>query len=176
MVSVQRPISFQIELPLTIRQATYTDLKELEWNGEFIHLRNLFQRSFHEQQKGSRLMLVVDCNGNLVGRLFIVFKGKNPKLANGETCAYLYSFQVMEMFQNRGIGTRLLDEAESMLREGNFQKVTISVAKTNHLALRLYDRRGYKIFAENSGKWRYLDHRGKIQQVDEPAWLLEKSL
>jgi ribosomal protein S18 acetylase RimI-like enzyme len=89
---------------------------------------------------------------------------------------YLYAFRVMEMFRGHGIGTWLLQEAENIIVDRGLEWSTIAVAKENHSARRLYERLGYQKFAEDSGRWSYLDHKGIVRHVHEPCWLLEKHL
>lgn len=167
---------FSVHFTLTIRQAQREDMRKLEWRGEFSHLRELFERSYREQLFGRRHLLVADSGGYPVGRLFILLNGHNAKRANGSTHAYLYSLQVMSLFQGKGIGTRLIDAAEALLRQRGFAVVSIAVAKDNPRAQALYERLGYVVVDENEGRWQYRDHRGKQQDVHEPCWILEKSL
>jgi hypothetical protein len=35
---------------------------------------------------------------------------------------------------------------------------------------------GYHTIAEDPGRWTYLDPQGQLQEVEEPAWLMEKML
>jgi ribosomal protein S18 acetylase RimI-like enzyme len=169
-------LNFSIAFNITVRQARYEDIANLEWYGQFKHFRRLFQRSYREQVEGRRILLVADSNGFPIGRLFIQFHSKNKRTSDGVTKAYLYSFHIMEMLRGYGIGTRMMDVAESILIERGFKIATIAVAKDNDGALRLYKGRGYTIFGEDEGKWRYYDHRGQLQHVHEPAYLLEKYL
>jgi ribosomal protein S18 acetylase RimI-like enzyme len=176
MTAQDEGLQFAIALNITIRPARYEDIAKLEWHGEFKHFRNLFQRSYREQIEGRRLLLVADSNGYPIGRLFMQFQSKNKVTSDGKTRAYLYSFHVMDLLRGHGIGNRMMDVAEAMLVERGFKYGTIAVAKDNVGALRLYERRGYRVFSEDEGKWRYYDHRGFLQHVHEPAYLLEKLL
>ena len=56
-------------------------------------------------------MLVADCNDFPIGHIFIQLSSGEQHIADGRRRAYLYSLRVMDMFQGRGIGTRLIDEA-----------------------------------------------------------------
>jgi ribosomal protein S18 acetylase RimI-like enzyme len=170
------PSVMTVQLSVSIRLAEKSDIPKLEWYGQYIHFRNLLRRAYREQQRGRRLLLVADCNGFPIGQVFLQLASTNELIADGHTRAYLYSFRVMEMFQGQGIGTRLLKDAETMLIEHGFKMATLSVAKTNPDAMRLYQRNGYRVFAEDAGRWNYVDHRGITQYVDEPCWVLEKFL
>ena len=167
---------FDVTTTITIRQMKKRDLKLLEWYGQFRHFRNLFLRSYRGQQQGNRYLLIAESNNFPVGRLFIRLNSHNAKIADGRNRAYLYSFQVMDMFRGQGIGTRMIHTAEHILRTKRFKIACIAVAKENAGALRLYQREGYSIYDEDEGHWQYLDHRGRLQHVHEPCYLLEKRL
>lgn len=170
------PFSIHIQLPIIIRQAEQSDLRALEWYGQFAHFRALFRRSYREQLAGRRLLLVADSGGYVIGRLFIQFVGPNPQVADGYSRGYLYSFHVTELFRGYGIGTRLIESAETILVERGFEWATLAVAKNNLRALKLYRRRGYQLFGENHHVWRYTDHKGVRREIFEPSWMLEKHL
>lgn len=164
-----------IQLDITFRLAKRTDLPKLEWYGEYSHFRTVFRRTFSEQEQRRRLMLIADCADFPIGHIFIQLNSSRS-LWDTRTRAYFYSLRVMEMFRGKGIGTRLLEEAETMVHELGCGWTTIAAAKDNPGARRLYERMGYRIFAEDNGDWSYIDHEGKLQNVHEPCWVLEKKL
>jgi ribosomal protein S18 acetylase RimI-like enzyme len=163
-------------MPITVRIATHADLSKLEWYRQYSHYRQLFRRTFRDQQAGRRLMLVAATGDFPIGMVFIQFQSLEHKVADGRSRAYLYSLPVMEMFRGKGVGTRLIQEAESLIQDRGFQWATIAVAKDNHNARRLYERLGYGIFKDDPGQWSFLDHRGQVRHVSEPCWLLQKNL
>lgn len=165
-----------LAVPITVRPAQQADIPRLEWYGQYAHFRTLFQRAYAEQKQGQRMILIADCQGFPIGHIFIQLHSKNTLIAEKDQRAYLYSFRVMEMFQRMGVGTRLILEAERLLHEHGYNTVTIAVSKTNHAARRLYERLGYKIFAQDSGQWSYIDHTGQARHINDPCWLLEKNL
>ena len=156
-----------------LRLAQRRDIPRLEWFGEYSHFRNVFRRTYHEQQQGKRLMLLADYNDFPIGQVFVQLRSQNTRIADGRYRAYLYSFRVMEMFRGQGLGTRLMLAAETLLQKRGYSSATIAVAKDNHGALRLYDRLGYHKFASDPGEWHYVDHHGNTREVIEPCWLLE---
>jgi len=176
LTMINEPGALSLNLKITLRPAREDDIPKLEWYGQFRHYRNLFRRAFNEQQTGRRLILVADCNGFPVGQIAIQFQGGTARIADGQQRGYLYSFRVMEMFRGQGLGTRLIDEAQRQLLVRGFSWATIAVAKDNPGALRLYERLGFVRFTDDPGRWNYIDHRGRVRQVDEPCWILEKRL
>lgn len=176
MTAQDNRFEYSVTLQITIRELEYADLAKLEWFGQFKHYRRLFLKSYRGHQEGSRLMLVADLNGFPIGRLFIQLRGQNARFNDRKRRAYLYSFHVMDMFQRQGIGTHLINAAETILIDHRYEVATIAVAKENEGALRLYQRQGYQIYGEEEGRWRYYDHRNILRQVHEPCWVLEKAL
>jgi ribosomal protein S18 acetylase RimI-like enzyme len=157
-----------------IRHVTEADLAALEWDGEYRRFRRLYRTAFEEARLGERALLIAEVDGRVVGQIFVQLQG--TLLGQPETTGYLYAFRVRPPFRNQGIGTSLVAEAEAVLRRHGLTRAVIAVAKENEPALRLYERLGYVRFGEDSGEWSYIDDHGRIQDVVEPAFLLEKTL
>lgn len=170
----RRAISLQIDVKF--RFAEEEDLPKLEWYGQYTHFRRVFQRAYEDQLAGRRLMLLADVNGWPIGQVFIQLESLDDSLAHLGKRGYLYSLRVMDHLQRGGIGTALVREAESILISEGYSSVSIAAAKDNPGARRLYERLGYRVFMEDSGRWSYIDHEGRTRHVSEPCWVLEKYL
>lgn len=172
--------SYDLAVPVTLRYARADDLPKLEWYGQYAHFRAVFRRTLHEQQEGRRLMLVADSSGFPIGQLFVHFHELQAGGLFARTekyrRAYFYSLRVMEMFRGLGLGTQMLATAERIARESDCTLATISAAKDNLRARRLYERLGYRIVSEDEGNWSYTDQHGRVRYVHEPCWVLEKVL
>jgi ribosomal protein S18 acetylase RimI-like enzyme len=175
MMAAEHP-ALAVTFQICFRAARADDLPKLEWYGAYAHFRELFARSFREQQLGRRLMLIADSGGFPVGHIFLQYTSGALMDTEAGQRSYLYSLRVMDMFQRRGIGTRLIHEAESVLRVKGTRWATIAVAKDNIQAIRLYERLGYWIFSDDPGIWSYRDHEGTTRTVYEPCWLLQKEI
>jgi ribosomal protein S18 acetylase RimI-like enzyme len=162
--------------PMKIRFATSEDLEALEWDGEYSHYRRLFERAIEEAQHGRRILLLAEIEGQLVGQLFVQLTTRAKSSTEGVSSGYLYAFRVKPPYRNRGVGSQLIHEAESNLSDRGILRAVISVEKRNVAARRLYERAGYAVIRENSGEWSYIDHEGKLREVREPAFVLEKWL
>ncbi|TVR21068.1 MAG: GNAT family N-acetyltransferase [Anaerolineaceae bacterium] len=168
--------TFRLMADVRVRSAVRDDLQKLEWYGQYTHYRNIIGRAYQEQKRGHRLLLVADFGGFPIGQLFVQYAAQNRRIADGATRAYLYAFRVFELFRGRGVGTYLLGCAEAILQDRGFRWATIAVARDNEGAFRLYRRLGYRIVAEDSGHWHYIDHQGITRHVHEPSWVMEKKL
>jgi ribosomal protein S18 acetylase RimI-like enzyme len=156
---------------VVIRNGQDDDLPGMEWEGEYRRYRRLYKLAMDESKAGRRFVLVAEVAGRIVGQIIVQLNRAEPA-ATG----YLYAFRVRPEWRNRGIGTRLIVEAESALVRLGFQRALIAVARDNPRARQLYERMGYTLFAEDTGEWSFIDDRGQLQRVVEPSWLLEKFL
>ncbi|MFQ5921826.1 MAG: GNAT family N-acetyltransferase [Anaerolineales bacterium] len=162
--------------PVRIRFATAADLKALEWDGEYTHYGRLFKRAIDEARHGRRILLLAEIKEQVVGQIFVQLTTRATFSTKGASSGYLYAFRVKPQYRNRGVGSQLLHEAEANLAARGFRRAVISVAKRNLAARRLYERAGYAVFTEDSGEWSYIDHEGRLREVHEPAFVMEKWL
>jgi len=176
MVEFVPSTSFNLAVTVSIRKLVQSDLRKLEWYGQYRHYRLMFRRAYQEQRSGKRILLVADLRDFPVGRIFLLLESSHTQIADGKHNGYMYGFRVMDMLQGSGIGTRLIQTAEDILAQMNYRRVTLSVAKTNRDAIRLYERLNYAICGEDRGEWQYKNHKGEIVQEAEPCWILEKLL
>lgn len=172
---IPKMITTSLSQEVLIRHVSRDDLPALEWEGEFSHFRHIFSEAFRLMQLGDVIMWVADLPSfGLIGQLFIQLYGPRQLRTSDETYAYIYGFRVRPIYRGKGIGSLLLDKAETDLVQRGFLRITLNVAQDNPDARRLYERRGYIVTAPEPGIWSYLDDKGQRQFVNEPAWRMEK--
>jgi ribosomal protein S18 acetylase RimI-like enzyme len=161
-----------------IRTAIEFDLALMEWDGEYAHFRRLYQEIYRSARRGDALLWVAELTDadDLVGQLFVQLRSARQELADGLKRAYIYGFRIKPEFRNQGLGTRMLEIVEQNLYSRGFRWVVLNVNRDNPDARRLYERKGYRIVAAEAGCWSYLDQFGQRQEVNEPAWRMEKEL
>jgi len=109
---VTLPLLYQTQ----IRKATREDLPSLEWDGEFTHFRRLFAEAYRYTETGEALMWVAEqIDTGIIGQLFVLMESLNTTLADGHTRAYIYGFRVRPAYRGAGVGSRLLQTAETDL-------------------------------------------------------------
>jgi ribosomal protein S18 acetylase RimI-like enzyme len=162
---------------LIIREATRNDLPALEWDGQFTHFRRLYAQAVRRAEEGEAVLWVAELPSiGLIGQLFVQLESYRNELADGHTRAYIYSFRVRPTYQGAGIGTSLMQTAETDLRRRGYHSITLNVGRDNPAARRFYERFGYTIVGDEPGRWSYLDHKGHRRHVHEPSWRMEKEL
>jgi ribosomal protein S18 acetylase RimI-like enzyme len=168
-------VSIPLENQIIVRHAEHMDLPALEWEGEFKHFRHVFAEAYRLKELGDVIMWVTELTDfGLIGQLFIQLYGPHQIQENVNKYAYIYGFRVRPSYRGRGIGSQMLETAESDLVQRGFEKVALNVARDNESARRLYERRGYRVISPEPGIWSYLDDRGRRRFVNEPAWRMEK--
>ena len=163
-------------LQVEIRPASHGDLPGMEWEGEYRHFRRLYRAAYHDACEGRKMILLAEQVGRVVGQLIVQFGTDLACLQNTGQTGYLYSLRVREGCRGQGVGSRLIETGEGVLREREYPQAAIAAAKDNPRARLLYERLGYAVVGEDPGLWSYLDDRGKVRTVSEPAFILAKRL
>ncbi|MDX7998859.1 GNAT family N-acetyltransferase [Xenorhabdus sp. Reich] len=63
--------------------------------------------------------------------------------------AYLSILAVHPSCRNSGIANKLLLQAENKLKKDNFKKISLEVYKNNKIAIKLYEKNGFKLIFES---------------------------
>lgn len=164
-------------LGLTVRKISRSDLSALEWEGQYQRYRRVFASLYSSVLNGKTLMWIVETREQkIIGQAFVMLHSSDRDAADGSIRAYIFSFRIRPEWQNKGVGTGLMEFVEADLYQRGFSFTTLNVAKDNPAALRLYQRLGYKIIGSRSGIWSYIDHNGVQQHVNEPAWRMMKKI
>jgi ribosomal protein S18 acetylase RimI-like enzyme len=159
------------------RHAIENDLPALEWDGKFSHFRHLYCDIFESTKKGETIMWLADLiKVGIIGQLFAQLWSSKPELADGRTRAYFFAIRVRDPYQNQGIGSKLLDIAEKDILARGYSWCTLNVNKDNGTARQFYEKLGYKVVGSEPGTWSYIDQNGKLHEVNEPSWRMEKQL
>lgn len=162
---------------IMIRKMVYEDLPALEWDGEYVHFRNVYKGVYQRTQIGTAVAWVAELpDTGIIGQIFLQLDCDRPELANGWNRAYLYSFRIKPPYRKLGLGTKMLEVLENYLIARHYSRLTLNVARDNPEAIRLYERLGFHIVAEEPGIWSYIDHKGKWCTEEEPSWRMEKHL
>ena len=162
---------------IEIRLADKSDLREMEWEGEYQHFRRVYNDVYDRSRRGLALMWVAELPGEgLLGQAFIQLRMTDRSSADGKKRAYLHSFRVRPAVRGQGLGTAIMRHVEQDLLRRGFRELTLNVSEENEGAIRLYLRLGYKIVKRISGEWAYYDDQGRLQTVAEPGYRLIKQL
>ncbi len=149
---------------IIIRPLRKADLPALEWEGEYLHFRRVFQDVYQRIEKGMvKCWVALTQDNQMIGQVFLQLVSDRKELADGWKRAYLYSLRVKPAWRNRGIGSKILSVLEDDLLRMNYFSLTLNVARDNEGAIRLYERLGFKIVGREDGVWSYPDHNGKWQ-------------
>jgi ribosomal-protein-alanine N-acetyltransferase len=82
-----------------------------------------------------RICLVAERRGEPVGFLVAVCEG---------TVGHIVTIDVLERYRRRGLGTRLLGEAERRMVAAGVRTVELETATSNHAAIAFWTKHGYR--------------------------------
>lgn len=114
--------------------------------------RRQYVAYFAAQRAGALQVLVAELDGEAAGYLLLKPEAEAGPFS-GQHVPEIADFNVLMRFQRRGIGTRLLEEAERLA--GDRVSLGVGLHAGYGAAQRLYSRRGY--VPDGSGVW-YRDH------------------
>jgi ribosomal protein S18 acetylase RimI-like enzyme len=160
-----------LSLSITIRSACQEDIPKLEWFGLMAPFRAILQEDFLRAQAEELAYLVAEINGFPVGQV-----EADLVRHRGQKTGYIMALRVLPPLQNLGIGTCLMTAVERILQQNGLQIAQLNVEKSNPQALRLYLRLGYQITAEIHQPWSFITPEGLEETIDEPEWVMQKSL
>jgi ribosomal protein S18 acetylase RimI-like enzyme len=140
----------------------------------------LHAERFARQQSGDAVYLFAWQGERPVGHVLLVLTGpsKEPMRSALRNCAHISDLFVVPDCWSRGIGTRLMDEAEALAARHGFVQIGLDVAIDNDRAMTLYERRGYVDlgFGERAVSWMYTDSDGQAQVQNDVLVYLVKLL
>lgn len=93
------------------------------------------------------LVLVAQVNRRVVGHIIACIDPYPPVFVEKRYGA-IYDLMVDSRFRRRGIGRRLLSETRKWFRKKGIKRIELSVAVTNPLAMRFWNRVGFKTYIE----------------------------
>ena len=84
-----------------------------------------------------------------IGKAYLVVKLKDLQVADGQRVAYLCNFEVKRLWQNKGVGTKMLHTVMAYAKRNGFEKLTLAVNEANERNMHLYGRAGFRTKNQN---------------------------
>ena len=126
-------------LDVRLRQCRQKDLPALEWMGLYTRDREIIRDTFLQQRAGSALMLLAVAKDLPLAQAWLDFSRRGSK-----QCPSLWAVRVFPPLQGCGIGAWIIAAAEEAACVRGASEIELGVEPENTLALRLYERLGYR--------------------------------
>lgn len=97
----------------------------------------------NQPDEESRFDLVAISDGCIIGWSF---------LCDIDTEKPSFGLAVADHYQNKGIGSQLMDEVMDAARDLNLPKVFLTVVQDNDVAWKMYEKRGFRKYGERVGE------------------------
>ena len=160
-----------LPLEVVIRGTHEDDLEELEWCGLFTHHRELIREAYERQERGEVVMLLAEVNGFPVAQAWVDLRRRAAAAAG-----FIWAVRVNPLFRSQGIGSRVLTEAEEVIRASGLQAAELGVEKDNPGARNLYERAGYRVLRSAYEEYEYTDAGGERALIPVNQWIMRKPL
>lgn len=164
-----------------IRPLTEDELRLVEDQVDFDWAAHLKHRErLGRQNEGKAIYLVAWYENIPIGHVLLEWSGTNdePMRSQLAHCPNLEDLFVVLQYRSRGVGSRLLQEAEAQAQQEGYLKIGLGVAVDNSGAQRLYRRQGYQDagFSEYKSGGSYVDKGGQEQTWEETCCYLVKPI
>ena len=128
-----------------IRLANRADLDGLVRIEETFPEEDRFtRRTWRRLLEGNTISHVAELNGTLVGASVLLLRDRS-------VIARLYTLSVSPDTRGKGIARKLMAVGESAAAERGCQRMRLEARETNHNAILLYERSGYRVIARVAG-------------------------
>ena len=135
---------------------------------------------FVKQQAGEAVYLVAWHRDIPVGHALLRWNGPSdhPIVFRLDRCPDVEDLFVSPGYRSKGIGSRLLDTAESLAKQKGYSQLGIGVDIDNPSARSLYERKGFRDtgFGEYRISWPWTDKDGQERWAEENCNYLIKVL
>lgn len=138
-----------------IREASYSDLEdivEIERRCFDINTAYSKRQLKYLLTKANGDCFAIGDESSLNGFIMISYK-------KGSTVAGIETIDVDPSFQGKGIGTSLLEAAEKSMKSNGIEKIRLEVSIGNNVAIRFYEKAGFRITVLLKNYYMY-DHHG----------------
>ena len=139
---------------LTIRPMTQTDAQPLcdAYNAQGWHDEvSGYLTRLQDQAQGRCIALIAEWDGQVAGNVYLYLSAHGGPF-KGKGWPIIVDFGVLQKFQRRGIGSRLMDVAEQLAAQhADTVCLGVGLSREYGAAQRIYARRGY--IPDGSGVW-----------------------
>tara|TARA_R110000787_G_scaffold4651_2_gene17684 strand:+ start:4070 stop:4549 length:480 start_codon:yes stop_codon:yes gene_type:complete len=128
-----------------IRLATRGDLASLIRIEEAFPKEDRFpRRTWRRLLNGNTIAHVAELNGTVVGAAVLL-------LRDGSKIARLYTLSVSPDMRGKGVARKLMLVGEETAKEKGCERMRLEARESNHTAILLYERSGYRVIARVAG-------------------------
>ncbi|MGM1048101.1 MAG: GNAT family N-acetyltransferase [Bacillota bacterium] len=131
----------------------------------------LYQRYIEEQKNGSRVSLIAEVEGVFAGYVNVLWDSYYPEFRE-KSIPEINDFNVLIKFRRQGIGSKLMDKAEEIIKErSEYAGIGVGLFSDYGNAQILYVTRGYVPDGKGISKNEKYIERGDTVVIDDDVAL-----
>lgn len=121
------------------RSMSASDKRSLNRRAWSKHMVEVFEHFLRKE--GSKILIAEDENHDFLGYLFV---GESTNEMTGQTSGFIYDIYVAKEHRGKGVGARLMKEAENYCKQKGYARISLMVSTHNEPAIQLYRKTGFK--------------------------------
>jgi ribosomal protein S18 acetylase RimI-like enzyme len=142
---------------MLVREATPDDIGSMTFRHDLDNVTcgpSTFERELQNERARA---YVAEIGDRIVGNVVAIVAHRPDVRETPQRFVHLMLLYVAPDVRNAGVGTALMTAVEQLARDTDAECVTLHVREDNPHARRLYERRGYRVYADASdGFWMVL--------------------
>jgi len=154
---------------IVIDELTADDLARIAWSGSPVHIRSVARKLERVADGSLEYLAARGPDGEPVSKGLI-------DDASNDDAGTLEQLATRAELMSRGIGTKLIREAERRIRERGKRWAVLSVEDNNPRARSLYERLGYVEYARVPDAWDAVNEQGETFRYETVVPLLRKDV
>ena len=137
-------IEFIKRMMYPVRKLKATELSILTTLFKYKDVDDMIAENTRDIENGIIDIFALFDGKKIIGEVRAKYVSDDERFAEKSKRAYLYAFRIHENYQGKGLGSYLLENVLTMLKENGYSEFTVGVEDDNARARYMYEKNGFK--------------------------------
>lgn len=137
-------IEFIKRMMYPVRKLKATELSILTTLFKYKDVDDMIAENTRDIENGVIDIFALFDGKKIIGEVRAKYVSDDERFAEKGKRAYLYAFRIHENYQGKGLGSYLLENVLTMLKENGYSEFTVGVEDDNARARYMYEKNGFK--------------------------------
>lgn len=126
-----------------VKKLKTTELSILTNLFKYKDVNDMISENIKDIENGSIDVFALFDGDKIIGELRAKYISDDNRFAEKDKRAYLYAFRIHENYQGKGLGSYLLENVLTILKESGYSEFTVGVEDNNARARYMYEKNGF---------------------------------
>ena len=136
-------IEFIKRMLYPVRKLEVTELSILTNLFNYKDVADMIAENTKNIENGNIDIFALFDDKKIIGELRAKYVSDDERFAEKDKRAYLYAFRIHENYQGKGLGSYLLENVLTILKESGYSEFTVGVEDNNERARYMYEKNGF---------------------------------